>query len=129
MTFHETMATDLQNILEDDDTGFGWAMTITDPDEVSAEVIGSWTDVTQDIDLGTGVIVAGRVASIVVRQAALTEAGLGMPREVPDEAAKPWRVSLLDTTGATRNYKIASVEPDVRRGLVRCGLEDWEPAA
>ena len=126
MTLHETAAADLQNILEDDQTGFGWPMTITDPDGNSASVVGTWTDIAQEIDLGTGLAVSGRTASVVVRLAALADEGLGMPEGIQGEDSKPWRVSLQDTTGATRSYKVAVVEPDTRRGLVCCQLEDYE---
>lgn len=128
MNLHALAAEDLKNILEDDQTGLGWPMTITDPSGNSASVIGRWRDIAQDFDDGTGVPVAGRTAGIVMRLQALTDEGLEMPREIPDTDSKPWRVTLLDTTGATRNYKIAFVEPDTSRGLVRCELEEFKPA-
>ena len=127
MTLHETAAADLQNILEDDETGFGWPMTITDPNGDSASVVGAWTDIGKEIDPDLGVAVAGRSASIVVRISALGAEGLGMPENVPESSSKPWTVSLVDATGTTRTYKIQNVSPDLRRGLVQCDLEDYEP--
>jgi len=119
--------TDLAEILEDEDAGFGWPITVTDPDETSAELVGFASDVAQEVETETGLVVSGRTSSVAIRIGALTAAGLGLPRGVPDEDAKPWVVAFADSEGTEHTFKVREGRPDLALGIVVCLLEAYEP--
>lgn len=127
MSLHDTAAADLLTILEDADTGFGWPMTITDPNGTSAAVVGAYSDIGKEIDANLGVAVAGRTASVVVSLVTLAAEGLAMPENIPESTSKPWTIALTDGTGTARTYKVTNVAPDTTVGLVQLDLEDYEP--
>jgi hypothetical protein len=121
-------AADNLAIVEDAADGFGKAVTVTDPDGNTADLVGLWTDVEFKIDPDTGLSIAARTASVTLRIDSLAAAGLGMPEGQPDAALKPWRVSFVGLDGVTRNYKVSTRFPDAAIGSVSCMLEDYTPS-
>lgn len=128
MGLRATAAADLRAITENSATGFGWAITITDPLDVVGVLTGLSTDIGQTIDPETGVAVAGRRASIAVAIASLTAVGLGIPKAIADGAGKPWRVAFLDIAGVAHIYKVSESMPDRSIGIVTCILEHYKAA-
>ena len=114
---------DLGLILEDTTTGFGYPITITDPAGTVGALTGFSDDIAQVIDPDTGEMVSGRLASIAVRIALLTEKGLGVPVGIADAAIKPWIVEFDDINGNPHKFKVSQSNPDRAAGLVTCLLE------
>lgn len=126
MSLRLEVESDLEFILEDADTGFGWDITITDPDGVSATLTGFSDDIAQIIDPDTGQAVSGRLASAVVRISSLTAAGLGLPKGIADSALKPWIVEFDDINGNPYKFKVSQSNPDRAIGIVSLLLELYE---
>lgn len=120
---------DLDNaaIVEDAVGGFGWPVTVTDPNDVTAELIGLTTDIGYVIDPQTGQAVIDQKASVALRIASLTAAGMGMPRNVGDRASKPWRISFADINGTVFTFSVLDAMPDRAIGLVVCLLQQYQP--
>lgn len=118
-------ATDLATICADED-GFGWPVTVTDPDGTSADLVGLTSDVAQAIDPETGMVVSGRTASVALAISALTDAGLGIPYGVPDSDSRPWRVMFDDVNGTEHTWKVAETRPDRAVGGVVLLLEAYK---
>lgn len=126
MGLREQAAADNRAILEDT-AGFGWPIRVTDPAGTVAELVGVSTDVFQAIDPGTGQIVSGRSAEVTLSIAALTAAGLGMPKGEADATKKPWRIRFNDVAGAAYEFAVAEARPDRTLGCVLCVLEAYKP--
>lgn len=126
MSLRAQAAADLLGILEDVDGGFGWAITVTDPTGTTVNMTGFSTDIGTTIDPETGVLVAGRRASVALPIARLTALGLGMPRGVASETSRPWVVTFNDISGAARTYKVSQALPDRAIGCVTCMLEAYK---
>jgi len=126
MSLREIAEADLAVTLEDGVGGFGWPITITDPTGASAALVGTSTDIAQVIDPDTGVAVSGRSASVAVRIASLTAAGLGLPVGIADSGSRPWTVSFDDINGAGYTFKVQQSNPDRAIGLVTLVLEKYE---
>ena len=127
MSLREQAAADLRAIVEDP-TGFGWALTVTDPSEHSAEIVGLSTDVSETLDPGTGMMIAGRRASVALTIASLEEAGFTeLPRGIASPSSKPWRVAFADIAGASHEFKVTEARPDRAVGTVICILERYVP--
>ena len=124
MGLREIAAADLRIILEDTD-GFAWPITISDPNQVSADLLGFSNDISQAIDPQTGEAVAGRFVSVALPIAALVAAGLGMPRGIADGSGKPWVVTFNDILGNSTVWKIIAANPDRAIGVVTCTLESY----
>jgi len=125
MGLRQQAAADLRTILEDDGGGFGWPITITDPTGVTASLKGRTTDIGHTIDPQTGAAVVGRMASVALPLAALTEAGLGIPRGSADDKATPWVVSFAGLDGTAYMFKVMEGRPDRALGVVVCMLEQY----
>jgi hypothetical protein len=126
VSLREQAAADFLAIAEDVD-GFGWPITVTNPDGVSLAMTGMSTDIGHTLDPNTGVLVAGRTASVALSIKRLTDAGLGMPKGVPDEDRKPWTVVFADIGGTARTYKVLQTMPDRAIGCVTCVLGAHRP--
>jgi len=118
-------AADLATIVEDA-AGFGWPIKVTSPDLDTADVVGFSSDVAMTLDPGTGVMVSGRTASVAIRMAALTAAGIGIPRGIADPKSKPWTVEFTDILGNPHMFKVSESHPDRAIGLVTCSLESYK---
>lgn len=126
MSLRLQAADDLLGILEDVDGGFGWPITVTNPEGVSASLTGYSADVGTTISPETGMLVAGRRASVALPIARLTASGLGMPRAIANQGSKPWIVVVDDIAGEPRRYKVSHAMPDRALGIVTCSLEAIE---
>ena len=126
MTLRQLAATDLQAIVEDEQTGFGWPITVTSPGLQTAALTGLSSDISQTIDPETGQAIAGRVASVALSLASLSAAGLGVPRNVSELSLKPWVVEFSDIGGAPHKFKVTHAMPDRTLGIVTCVLEAYE---
>ena len=127
MSLRDQAAADLRVILEDSVGGFGWPITVTSPEGVTASLVGFSNDIAQTIDPETGIAVSGRSASIALAIASLTAAGLGLPRSIADGARYPWRVTFNDIGGTSHTFKVSEAMPDRAIGAVTCTLEAYKP--
>lgn len=119
---------DLGVILESDEQGFRWPVTITDPDgNVSSGLYGFSNDIAQVIDPDTGQAVSGRLATISLRISSLTAQGLALPEGIADASSKPWLVAFDDINGNPFVFKVQESNPDRGLGLVFCFLELYQP--
>lgn len=125
MSLLDQAALDLRAIITDP-AGFGVPVTVTDPDGVTATLVGLQNDVSLSIDPQTGIMISGRRASVAFSIQALAAAGLGEPRAVADGARKPWRVSFTTPTGKALVMKVAEANPD-ELGCIVCLLETYKP--
>lgn len=121
---------DLASTLEDDVTGFGWPVTVTDPAGTSSSgLIGQSSDISQVIDPDTGQAVSGRQAHVSIRISSLTAQSLALPVGIADASSKPWRVKFDDINGNAFEFKVAESNPDRTLGIVTCLLEAYTPPA
>lgn len=118
---------DLGVILEDGVYGFGWPITVTDPDGVFGTLTGFSDDISQLIDPDTGEAVSGRLASAVVRISSLVSKGLGLPVAIADASRKPWIVQFDDINGNAFTFKVQQSNPDRALGIVSMLLEVYKP--
>ena len=119
---------DLAFILEGDDQGFRWDITVTNPAGVSSVgLFGFADDIAQIIDPDTGQAVSGRLASVAIRIAALTAQSLTLPEGIADASLKPWLVAFDDINGNPYTFKVTQSNPDRAIGLVTCLLEAYTP--
>jgi hypothetical protein len=118
--------TDLEHILEDSVYGFGYDITVTDPNLTTADLIGYSNDIAQLIDPDTGQAVSGRLATVVLRISSLTSKGLGLPENIADTAQKPWVIEFNDINGNPFKFKVSQSNPDRTIGVVSCILELYE---
>lgn len=126
MSLRALAESDLGVILEDDTTGFGRPITITDPAGTVGLLTGFSVDISQLIDPDTGQAVSGRLASAAVRIGHLAEKGLGLPVGVADSASRPWLVEFDDINGNSYKFKVSESNPDRELGLVTLILELYE---
>lgn len=128
MGLRQIAEADLGTILEDDVTGFGFAIIITDPagNSGAGPLVGTPVDISQLIDPDTGQAVSGRLASCSIRMASLIASGLGIPKGITDSAAKPWTAEFDDINGNMRRYKVSQSNPDSALGVVILLLEAYE---
>lgn len=117
---------DLGAILEDSAYGFGWPITLTDPDGLTDTLTGFSDDISQVIDPDTGQLVSGRLASVALRISSLTAAGFALPQNVADATLKPWVVTFDDINGTAHTFKVRQSDPDRALGLVVCILEGYD---
>jgi len=127
MGLRQQAEADLAFILEDDTTGGGWPITVTDPDGTSGSLTGISGDISQVIDPDTGTAVSGRLATASLRIASLTAAGLNIPRGIADRSRKPWIVVFDDINGNPYTFKVSESNPDRTLGLVTVILEAYTP--
>lgn len=128
MSLRLQAAADLKAIVEDSVGGFGWPITVTNPDGVTAAMVGLSTDVNLTIDPETGQAVAGRRASVALALATLATLGLGVPVGIEDCKRKPWLVVFSDIGNSPQTFKVKTALPDRAIGLVVCELEAYRTA-
>jgi hypothetical protein len=118
---------DLGKILEDDTTGFGWAIKLTTPDDTVATLTGFSNDISQVIDPDTGLLISARHATIALRISSINASliGDGIPVGVADGAVKPWLVQFADINGNVQTFKVVKSNPDRALGIVTCILEAY----
>ncbi len=126
MNLRQQAENDLEFILEDSSTGFGWTITLTDPSGTSSPLTGSSNDISQVVDPETGQVVSGRSASVALRVSSIFEAGFNsLPVGVADSSSKPWLAQFNDINGNSHTFKIIQTNPDRTLGIVTCILEAY----
>lgn len=125
MSLRQQAAAYARAFLEDSASGFGWPVTVTDPDGNTGELTGYWNDISHSIDPQTGLLVSGRTASVVLSLASLTAAGLGAPHAIADGAKRPWLIEVADLTGNPQTFKVREANPDNALGIIVCVLEGY----
>lgn len=121
---------DLATTLEDNTSGFGWPIVVTDPTgHTNPEPIyGMSNDIGLAIDPDTGTAVTGRFASATLRISTLTAAGFAsLPQAVISENSKPWLMSFEDVNGSSYVFKVESSMPDRGLGIVSVTLGKYTP--
>lgn len=120
---------DLGFILENKATGFGWDITLTNPEGKTELLTGFSQDIALAIDPDTGVLVSGRTASIALRIGLLRAKGFTEnPRNISDETKKPWMVGFRDINGTPCLFKVMKSNPDAMIGCVTLLLETYRQA-
>lgn len=115
-------AIDARAILEDSASGFGCPLVLTSPAGVVSNVTGFRTDISEQVDPETQVVVASRQASVTISLAALAE----LPAAVAERNRRPWLVAFPDvTTGEVHTFKVVEVLPDRALGVVLLRLEGY----
>ncbi len=122
MSLRTLAEADLKTLVEDQ-TAFGWPVTLTDPDGNSGPFTGLSDDIAQVIDPDTGQAVSGRLASVALRISSLITAGFALPQGIADASLKPWIVEFDDINGTAYKFKVQQSNPDRAIGLVNCILE------
>lgn len=122
MNLREIAAEDAAQFLGDHEDGFGWPVKIMSPDGTVVELSGRVQDIALAIDPDTQQTVSGRTASVTVSMKALGDAGLVLPRHVPDKGARPWLVEVVELNGTPRLFKVIETRPDRMAGVVQCML-------
>lgn len=123
MTLQDDLTADTKAILEDDITGFGWPMTVTNPVGFSAQFVGQYTDIAEAIDPETGQSVSSRTVTVALMISSLLASELGIPQGVSDKTQRPWVVELTDRNGSDHRFKVMSTKPDASMGVVVLELE------
>ena len=126
MSLRQLAEADLSFTLEDSVTGFGWTVTLTDPNGGAANLTGQAHDISQIIDPDTGTAISGRETAFVLRLSSVTAAGLTLPVGVPDRGTKPWLVAFDDINGQPYTFKVEHSDPDRVLGTVSLLLGAWE---
>ena len=126
MSIRETAKADAKAILNDGVHGFGWPITLIDPEGTEVSLTGFSNDVAEVIDPDTGVAVSGRIISIALVIQDLIDAGLKLPKAISDKAQKPWVVMFDDINGNSFTFKVQQSNPDRTLGIITCVLEFYE---
>lgn len=123
---------DLLTTLEDNSSGFGWPISVTDPTGFTNTnpIYGMSNDIEMLIDPDTGTAISGRAASATLRISTLMAAGFSsLPRAISDESLKPWLMSFDDVNGNNYVFKVKSSMPDRGLGIISVTLEKYIPPA
>lgn len=127
MSLRQLAERDLAITLEDE-AGFGWPVTLTDPTGFtgSSNLTGQSHDISQMIDPETGVAVSGRSSAFVLRTSSILAAGFPeLPVGVADSASLPWRVTFLSIGGKSHTFKVEYADPDRVLGTITLILGGW----
>ena len=126
MSLRAVAEADNKAILEDSDTGFGYPITITDPDGLVKPMTGFSNDIHFSLDPDTGTAVSVRTASVALNISSLIAAGFAtLPKAIQDETLNPWLVQFNDINGNPFTFKVQEGNPDRGLGMITCTLEIW----
>lgn len=126
MNLRNLAESDLGVILEDGVYGFGWPIVLRDPQGFASPCLRGYSnDIAQTIDPDTGELIAGRIATAVLRTSTLHAAGMSLPRGIADGGSKPWLVEFEDINGTPHTFKVRESMPDRALGVVVCVLEGY----
>lgn len=121
MGLREIAEQDQAFILEDEEHGFGWEITLTDPDGLTDTFTGYSQDVYTLIDADTEIAASGRVISVALRISSILAAGFSdIPEGVQSQDSLPWRVQFDDLQGDPYSFAVRDSEPDRTLGMVVC---------
>lgn len=129
MGLREIAEADLAVTVEDLDGGFGWPITLTDPDGFSGsggQLVGLSNDISQIVDPDTGLAVSGRLATASIRISSITGLGFtSLPVSIASTMRKPWLVAFDDINGNSYTFKVRESNPDRALGLIVLILEAY----
>ncbi len=126
MGLREEHAAAARSFVEDAAAGFGWPITVRDPDQLTAQIIGTWKDMPQTIDPQTGMLVTSREATVTLSMAGLTAAGFtSLPKGISEKERFPWVVRFVDTGGQAHVFKVREARPNRTLGIIVCALEAY----
>lgn len=125
MGLRDLASQDLNLIMSDKDTGFGWDITLTNPEQQTLIVVGFSNDIGKNIDPETGTPVSGRSPTIAIPMKPLLDAGFEFPVGISDSSMKPWVVQFNDINGTPHKFKVAQTFPDRGLGIIECKLEAY----
>ena len=124
MSLRDVAEADSKAILEDSVTGFGYPITVTSPDKVTASLTGFSNDISFSIDPDTGLAISSRTASVALNISSLISAGFAtLPKGIQDETLDPWLVQFNDVNGNPFTFKVQEGRPDRGLGIITCTLE------
>lgn len=127
MNFQEISQVDKAFTLNDKVMGFGSDITITDPDLLTAVIVGRTNDISFAIDPNTGEAVSGRTATIAIDINELEKAGFtSLPAAQSDKTKKPWIIEFDDQQGNNYVFTVKEANPDRTLGIVLCTLQFYE---
>ena len=117
---------DAVGILEDDVSGFGYAIKVTDPTGIEADLKGFSNDISQLIDPDTGQAVSGGLVTVTLPVSSIEASVLtGIPVGVAEKTAKPWLVEFDDINGNPGVFKVAKSDRDRGLGIIVLTLETY----
>lgn len=122
MNLRQLAELDLAVTLEDADNGFGWPVTLVDPNGVSANLTAQSQDIGLIVDPDTGVAVSGRTASAVLRVSSIENCGLSVPEGEPRANARPYTMVFTSTNGVETTFKVDDPQHDRILGTVTLQL-------
>lgn len=126
MSLRQLAEADLSFTLEDSVNGFGWPVTLTDPNGGSFNLTGQSHDIGQIIDPDTGTAISGREAAFVLRVSSIIGAGADIPFGEANGKVKPWLVTFNDIGGEAYTFKVESSDRDRVLGTVSLMLGAWK---
>lgn len=127
MNFLEISQVDKAFTLNDEVYGFGSTITLTDPDLLTADVIGRSNDISFAIDPNTGEAVSGRTATIAIDMNELLDKGFtSLPAAQTDKTKKPWIIVFNDQQGNSYTFTVLEGNPDRTLGVVLCTLQFYK---
>lgn len=119
---------DLATIMGDVVGGFGWLITVTPPNGAPVIITGFSTDIGESLDPETGMLIAGRKASVALPIASLVAAGINtLPVAVPGTGDKVWKLQFADIGGSPHTFTVKTSMPDRALGIVTVILELYKP--
>ena len=129
MGLREQAEADLGMIIEDRSFGWGWDITLTDPNGKTEALVGLSQDISLAVDPDTGMLVSGRTATIALRISTLRAKGFAEnPKNIPDKNKKPWVVGFRDINGVPCLFKVIRPSPDATIGAITLVLETYRQA-
>lgn len=125
--FLEISQIDKAFTLNDKIMGFGSDITITDPNLLTAVIVGHTNDISFAIDPNTGEAVSGRTATIAIDINELEKAGFtSLPEAQSDKTKKPWIIEFDDQQGNSYVFSVLEGNPDRTLGIVLCTLQFYK---
>lgn len=127
MNLRTLAESDLAITMEDSINGFGWPVTLTDPDGVSVNATATSNDISLMIDPSTGQFVTGSQATASLRISTLFAAGITtLPYGEQSKSKKPWLIAFNDINGRPYTFRVFSGEQDRTLGVLVLLLEAWK---
>lgn len=126
MNLRDMADRDLGFIMEDEKTGVGQPIFVTNPEGVRERFVGPANDISQMIDPETGMVVSGRTVSVSIRLSTLKLRGFETPRGIGNSRSKPWVIDFVDQLGEKHVFKVIDANPDRTIGNVLCILEEYK---
>ena len=117
---------DLAVLLEDGVHGFGFPITLTDPNGNVKPFTGYTNDISQTVDPDTGQAIIGKVVNVALRLSKIFDAGMTLPQGIADNNSDPWVVTFDDLKGDTSTFKVFDSAPDRTLGIIVLHLSEYK---